>query len=622
MICCVAVAPSSAQEDLALRWTYAQQQVLMTDSAAIALKDVIRLAKVQKNDTVSAEARYLLGKHYFLRMQDSIARRQFDEARRLFIQLGNWERTGYTYVQNGLSFTQDNHLDSAVIAFHKAIEVYNKYGLLQHCWTPYMGLSIVYERSGDVPAAFREARQAVAALANGADRTGRILTLHHIVQLARTYDSLQVHAAYADQLLRIYSPLEIDAQVPQHAEYFIRRADPGQREAVIRSYILQLEALPATLELVSVYYQLGRTYAETGQTTAAIDAYQHAFELEKQISKDPHFSPLLLRALSNQHALAGHYQKAFDALHQYAHLKDSLVQVSNQQRIAELQLQYETQRKDLEIEQQRAALGRRTMERNGIILLAGLMLAGGGFVFFTQRRHVKDQATINRQYEELHARELADLRKAHAIEQLQTLISTQEEERRRFAQDLHDSLGGLLASLKIHVREIVPARHQRVDPAVNEHMHLIDAVSSETRRIAHNMMPPALARIGLAPAIEDMVRQLDGDKGLMVTFQNIDFHDRIAREQEVGLYRITQELCANVVRHADARHLLIQLSRHNGSATLVVEDDGVGFDPQSALRPGIGMESIRSRVAYLEGELEWLSAPGEGTSVTIHIPVA
>ena len=610
-----------AQDDLEAHWARARQITLMTDSAGVALRAVIRLADDQKVDSISAEARYLLGKHYFLRMHDTLARRYFGEARNRFIRAGNWEKAGFSCVQDGLSYIQDHLPDSAVVAFHRAIAIYETHGLGRHRWTPHIGLSNVYAQAGEITAAFDEARLAVEALTADTDRAGQVITLGHIVQLARDYDSLSVYAAYADRLLRIYSPLEIDTQVPQHAEYFIRRADASERDSVIRSFIARLEAYPPTLEIVSAYYQLGRTLAESGRTAEAIDAYAQSYAIERKITGNPHFAPLLLRALSDLHAKTGRYADAFDLLQRYGRLKDSLTQASMQERIADLQVQYATARKDMELARQRTVLERRTRESNTILGLALGVLAMALFAFYMLRRHARDLATINRQREALHARELDDLRHHHAIDQLHTLVTAQEEERQRIAQDLHDSLGGLLASLKIHFRQMADRSFHMAERAAEDHLRLIDTVSAETRRIAHNMMPTALSRMGLAAAIQDMVRLLEREGRLDVTFQNIDFHDRIGADKEIGLYRIAQELCANVTRHADARHLLIQLSRHNGTAALVVEDDGCGFDPDM-LGNGLGLESIRSRVAYLHGDLDIVSSPGEGTSVTVQIPVS
>jgi signal transduction histidine kinase len=133
------------------------------------------------------------------------------------------------------------------------------------------------------------------------------------------------------------------------------------------------------------------------------------------------------------------------------------------------------------------------------------------------------------------------------------------------------------------------------------------------------MMPPALIHMGLSAAIEDLVDALQLDQHLMISFQNIDYDQALDRDKEITLYRIVQELCTNVVRHAEARHLLIQLSRFNGTASLVVEDDGKGFDV--ALQPhGMGMDSVRTRVEYLQGLMEIWTKPGEGTSITINVP--
>ncbi len=201
------------------------------------------------------------------------------------------------------------------------------------------------------------------------------------------------------------------------------------------------------------------------------------------------------------------------------------------------------------------------------------------------------------------------------------LISAQEQERKRIAQDLHDSLGGMLATLKLQASQVLDSTRRPSEEDVKQYTLFLDSIGSEIRRISHNMMPFALIRMGLDTALEDLANSIQAQKKLQVSFQSIDYEDSLSKEKEITLYRIAQELCANTLKHAEASHLLIQLSRHNGSATLVVEDDGRGFESLTDETNGIGLESIRSRVLYLGGELEVMTGKGEGTSVTIHVPV-
>jgi signal transduction histidine kinase len=329
-----------------------------------------------------------------------------------------------------------------------------------------------------------------------------------------------------------------------------------------------------------------------------------------------HFTPVLLRALSTQYEQLGQYPKALEFYKKYESVKDSLVQENTKARTEELQLQFESRAKDQQITGQQQLVERLTTQRNLIIGLSVVLLLAGGYVMYIQRRYLKDQAIIALQKEALHQNEINQLKKQHEVANLQTLITTQEEERKRIAQDLHDSLGALLATLR---NKTYPSNNIDIS-STQDQLRLIDTVNAEVRRIAYNMMPPALIHMGLSAAIEDLVDALQQDQQLKISFQNIDYDQALDRDKEITLYRIVQELCTNVVRHAEARHLLIQLSRFNGTASLVVEDDGKGFDRALQLH-GMGMDSVQTRVEYLQGLMEIWTKPGEGTSITINVPV-
>ncbi len=612
---------ASTSATLESLWIKAQRQNLMADSTRIYLEEVIRLAQKESDVLYEAEAHYLLGKHYFLIMKDYKARDHFHQARHLFEQQQHWEKTGFTYVQLGLVGIQQNELDSAIAHFQQAITLYTTHDLMQHLRTPYMGISSVYQKAGNTTAAFRYARQAIESIPEHADRTGKVIALRHMLQLAREHDSLLVYSIYADDLLKLYSPLEINNQILQHIDHFVTIDDPHARIIAIQRAIHRLEQWPTTLEIISSYYQLGQSYTATGDIPAALLAWQTAYALEKDSLRSVHFSPTLLRAMSQAYERMGEPTHALAYFKRYESVKAELMEENIKTRTEELQLQFESRAKDQQIVGQQQMLGQLTTQRNLIIGLSLILLISGGYVLYILRRHIADQAIITHQQESLHKNEITQLRKQHQVESLQTLITAQEEERKRIAQDLHDSLGGLLATLKIKTRNtLASGDNPFTSPDTPDQLALIDTVSAEVRRIAHNMMPPALIRMGLSAALEDLVDALHQDRALDISFQNIDYDHALDQEKEIMLYRIAQELCSNVLRHAGARHLLIQLSRHNGSATLVVEDDGHGYDPTQE-NGGMGLESIRSRVAYIRGEMEIWTAPGEGTSVTIHIPV-
>ena len=199
------------------------------------------------------------------------------------------------------------------------------------------------------------------------------------------------------------------------------------------------------------------------------------------------------------------------------------------------------------------------------------------------------------------------------------MIQGQENERSRIAADLHDGLGGLLSSIKSHFNSL--NHTDKTAPLFQKTNVLIDDACGEVRRISHNMIPRALSLSGLPDALDDLAQSLDKE-GIQCTLELHDMEQPLALNTAVTVYRILQELTTNVVKHAEAQHLLIQLLRSEDVLTIIVEDDGKGFEQATALeKNGIGLRSITSRVSYLQGSITWDTVPGQGTSVMIAIPI-
>ena len=221
---------------------------------------------------------------------------------------------------------------------------------------------------------------------------------------------------------------------------------------------------------------------------------------------------------------------------------------------------------------------------------------------------------------ELHAQRIRELEKEHRLVAMQSVLKGQEEERSRLARDLHDGVGGLLSGIKLSLSGIkgnvlLSEQHaQSVNNVILQPDHSI----GELRRVSHNMMPEALIRYGLEEALENYCENLNLSGTIKVQLQTYGLEQRMEQSTEIVLYRIVQELLNNIIRHAGASNVLIQLVRENERFSLTVEDDGKGFDVKSAeQKGGAGLANIRARAGYLNGTVDIQSTPGEGTSVNV-----
>jgi signal transduction histidine kinase len=207
---------------------------------------------------------------------------------------------------------------------------------------------------------------------------------------------------------------------------------------------------------------------------------------------------------------------------------------------------------------------------------------------------------------------------------LQEIVQTQNNERKRIAGDLHDSLGSMLSSVKLRLNSLQedfvksnPGKATRFDDTVK----LLDQAVQELRRIAHNMLPVSLSRFGLKASLQTFVDQINEAERLDVDLQILGLEQRLHEDLETAIYRICQELVQNVIKHAQATTLRIQIIDHADTINLIVEDNGKGLIVNE-VNAGLGFTTIESKIKLFKGTFSIESHPGRGTMVLVDIPKA
>lgn len=222
------------------------------------------------------------------------------------------------------------------------------------------------------------------------------------------------------------------------------------------------------------------------------------------------------------------------------------------------------------------------------------------------------------------ARLTADLQRSR-----ERLVTAREEERRRLRRDLHDGLGPQLATLTLKVdaarnylrqgpETTRPDSIETTDHLLLELKREIQEAIQDIRQLAYNLRPPALDQLGLAPALREYAAQ-NSANGLLITVDAPAALPPLAAAVEVAAYRIALEAITNVVRHARATHCRVNLSVIGDGLYLEINDNGVGL-PEGAVS-GVGLASMRERAAELGGAFDLRSVPGEGTQVSIRLPM-
>jgi two-component system, NarL family, sensor histidine kinase DevS len=216
-----------------------------------------------------------------------------------------------------------------------------------------------------------------------------------------------------------------------------------------------------------------------------------------------------------------------------------------------------------------------------------------------------------------------DLSRRVAQDALERVVAAQELERRRLARELHDETGQALTSILLGLRGIEDAPNEEsVRTAVGEVRERVRATLQDVRRLAVELRPSALDDFGLVPALERLLDGFAERTGIAVEFEPALPEGRLPPEVETALYRIVQESLTNVVKHAQAGRVSVVLTRRADSVSVVVEDDGVGFEPGRAREGGLGLLGMQERVALLGGRVTIESRPGAGTTFVAEVPLA
>jgi signal transduction histidine kinase len=203
------------------------------------------------------------------------------------------------------------------------------------------------------------------------------------------------------------------------------------------------------------------------------------------------------------------------------------------------------------------------------------------------------------------------------------LIDSQEQERHRIARELHDDISQQLTLVGLELdetrnNESTLAFKSRLDRLYDR----VSEISTATREIAQGLHPSRLDHLGLTAALRGLCQEIARDKSLTVHFHDYRIPPRLPPQISLCVYRIAQEALQNVVRHAHAKSAVIELTASSGELKLCVNDNGIGFSPESHENGGLGLTSMRERISSIGGKIRIRSAPKQGTTIEASVPLA
>jgi signal transduction histidine kinase len=365
----------------------------------------------------------------------------------------------------------------------------------------------------------------------------------------------------------------------------------------------------------SLQQGIGGVYFKTGKYNKSIDHYMKALKICEQ-------QGLRSEKLTIYYTLAMNYDKlhkpqlAFEYQRFYSDLKDSLLNEDNIKTINQLEVKYRTSEKDKELAQKKLQLTQQqSYLRKKNTWIAGIST---GTLLLIVLLVVSYRANMHKQH--LQTEHIKNLNQQQEIMQLKAQRQGEEEERVRLARELHDGIVAQFSAVKMNL-SVLPEQHPGLSDAKDFTRiikHLDDATRA-LRKTAHNLMPDVLLENGLSEAIYYFCKDLQQSSGIYIDYQQYVDLPRFLPEWELSLYRIVQELLQNVMKHAAATQVLVQLSYAAEVLNITVEDNGKGFDTTIKSGEGIGLKNIRARIHALKGHIDIESRPGSGTTVYMEV---
>lgn len=521
----------------------------------------------------------------------------------------------YAYAGLALAYLQLDRYDDAFEAYRRALlflpdtnslamEIYNNMGELLHRIGEGEKALTYYKRAIAWQQQYKlDSRNAFSALVDAYSSMGSIYSYTGDLTasescFAKAIELTQEHGLHSDlyTVKRLQAFMYNNHKMPRAALSAIKEARNLLEQHPMPSRI----SVPSQLDMAE-----GDAYVLLGQYPPAAHFLEKA--LAGTDSSDASERSIISYKLSTVFDSLGDYEQAYRFVTYAYQLSEQVKNKEIQSRLNEANIRYQTVEKNSELARKDMLLSnyqRDIAQKNLLITSVSLGLIIVLLLFWNARRHYQRRKRLLQQEQE--------------IGQLKAVMTGEEKERVRLARELHDGVGSMLATIKLNVGSI---QHINRDAAVSARLEavttMLQETSSEVRTAAHNLVPDALSKYGISEAILQYIQRLDAQHDIRITLHMPAPLPDLSKTVELVLYRMVQELIQNVLKHASATQIIVQLLAYENTVSLSVEDNGKGMTTEADTASGFGLDNLRYRVQALHGEMSIDSLSGEGTIVHI-----
>ncbi len=475
-------------------------------------------------------------------------------------------------------FRRNTEYDKAIAYLQKAREIdlkfNNKRGLGLN--SSNIAINYIEKQQLDSVAFFFE--DAISYFKEASDIRGQGLAQHNYGKF------LLDQGRYEDAEKRMLQALEIRKGMGSVTEIGSTSANLGK-----------LKMMQGDLDAAQSYLQEAESLLDTTQTTNyLLDIYVYQRDLHEQ---------------------RGDFKRAYD-------YQKKVLEIERQKFIEDARVnalkadsKYELEKRDLQLTLEREKARESRLVSFFVFAVIILVLAALSFVLLLRWRQSKER----------HNAQLQLLAQRQRIETSKALRQAEEEERKRIASKLHDEVGALLSVAKLNIdqleKDLFVADSGATIKLVTA-QKLLGDVSDTVRGISHTLMPVAMEKYGLKAALLDLINAINSSGKLKIeeVIEGLEDTGSWSEDFQLGLYRIVQEILNNIIKHAQASHVLVQIINLDNAVTIYMEDNGKGFD-DAEKREGLGLRLLKSNIEYLNGVIEINGQKNKGTFVLIEVPL-
>ena len=585
------------------------------DSALPVIKKAAALSLQLKDTAVYARTWVQQGNVYADKGDYVSAQTFYEKGIEVYRSILHYRGIGGAYLNIGNLYNFQDRLEESISYYLKAVDMLEKAGTMEKVATTFNNIATTFSKLGQYEKAQQYTNKAIPIALLKQDTLTLIqcyislgTSEHHLkhnqssinwTKKAMLLSDKKMYAQGSYMTRANLSEIYTERKMYDSSLYYLRSAKPLAEQANDPYYLSSIY-----LNYANTYYQL-KQFAEA--ESFALKSIQTAQSVSNKESLMNGYN-----ILTRIYAALGKPEKSSTAFDQYILYHDSLRNYNMAEKVNQLETKFRTLQKDkdisekmLAIEKQKAVLKKKDTT---ILFIVTALVAIALIALLT--------VFALRQKQKMQQQQLQSMEKEKELEAARAMIEGEESERARIARDLHDGAGSMLSAAKLQLEYI--SRKSTADglQELKDLTGLIADAAAEVRTTAHNLMPSILYREAIHEAVAGLCNKFNHPP-LEVEYHVIGEPVRFHQHFELMVYRTVQELMNNIVKHAGATHAMVQLSFGPEHFSVVVEDNGKGFDLSTASKKeGLGLSGLQSKMKAFRGEMDMQSS-ASGTSVNL-----